>query len=303
MGTHAETLGILVGIQLMKILITGAGGQVGRALLQSAPAGFDVIGLNSRQLDISDRQLVFETMQSDRPDAIINAAAYTAVDRAEEDEERALAINGAGVENLAQAADETGAHLIHISTDFVFDGTSRQPYVPSDPVAPVSAYGRTKLAGERAALTSDTGLVVRTSWVYASSGNNFVNTMLRLIRSRDEISVVNDQIGKPTWATSLAQALWALLDAKAHGIYHYADAGSVSWYEFATAIQEEGLKLGLLEAPTKIYPIDTSSYPTPAKRPAYSVLDTSSAENALGYAPDHWKDNLKRMLKEMTSNG
>lgn len=287
----------------MKILITGAGGQVGRALIQSAPDGFDVIGRDSRQLDISERQLVFEVMQSDRPDAIINAAAYTAVDRAEEDEQRAFAINGAGVENLARAADETGAHLIHISTDFVFDGTSGQPYVPHDPVAPISAYGRTKLAGERAALTSSKGLIVRTSWVYASSGNNFVNTMLRLMRSRDEISVVNDQIGKPTWATSLARALWALLDAKAYGIYHYADAGSASWYEFATAIQEEALKLGLLEAPIKISPIGTSSYPTPAKRPAYSVLDTTSAENALGYAPDHWKDNLKIMLKEMTANG
>ncbi|MGQ7830313.1 dTDP-4-dehydrorhamnose reductase [Altererythrobacter sp. Z27] len=286
----------------MKIIIVGAGGQVGRALLHSAPDEFEVIGRDSAQLDVSNRQAVFDAVQSNRPDAIINAAAYTAVDRAEQDEERALAINGTGVENLAHAAATIGARLIHISTDFVFDGASREPYCPADPASPINAYGRTKLAGEHAALAWRDALVVRTSWVYASEGNNFVNTMLRLMRTRTEVSVVCDQMGTPTWATSLASALWALTSSEATGILHFTDGGSTNWYEFARAIQDDALHCGLLEAPIEIKPIGTSSYPTPAKRPAYSVLDTTRTAAILGYRSQNWRNNLKKMIKELTTN-
>lgn len=285
----------------MKALITGAHGQVGRALQATAPAGFEVVALASADLDIGNADAVATRVASTRPDVILNAAAYTAVDKAESDAEAALRVNGDAAGILAKAARSVGARLVHISTDFVFDGQSSSPYAVDAPVNPLGVYGRTKLAGEQAA--GPDALIVRTAWVYGSTGANFVRTMLRLMAERDEVRVVADQIGTPTAAGSLAQALWALHAAGAKGLFHYTDSGAASWYDFAVAIQEEAFALGLLDRRVPVIPIATSDYPTPARRPAYSVLDKSRALAVLGGPAPHWRTNLRLVLEEIKHNG
>jgi dTDP-4-dehydrorhamnose reductase len=237
-----------------------------------------------------------------RPDVIFNAAAYTATDHAENDEPRAYAVNKTGVGILARNAAKAGARLVHVSTDFVFDGERGRPYRPDDETAPLSAYGRTKLAGEYEAIVSANALIVRSSWVYAARGSNFVRTMLRLMSERERLGVVADQIGSPTEAGSLADALWQLAAKRATGIHHYSDSGVASWYDFAVAIQEEAIKTGLLDRVIPIDPISAADYPTAAARPSYSVLDTRSTIALLGKAPLHWRVNLRRMLEELKSN-
>lgn len=285
----------------MKALITGANGQVGRALRATAAVDADIVALASADLDIGNAATVAERVAAEKPDLIINAAAYTAVDKAESEEGAALRVNGEGVANLARSAAEAHARLIHISTDFVFDGTSGVPYRPDSPTAPIGAYGRTKLAGERAA--GPDALVVRTAWVYGSQGHNFVRTMLRLMAERDEVRVVADQVGTPTFATSLAQAIWTLAAAGTRGIYHYTDSGAASWYDFAVAIQEEALALGLLSRAAPVIPIATADFPTPARRPSYSVLDKSATFALLGAPAPHWRVNLRRMLQDVKTHG
>lgn len=283
------------------MLITGANGQVGRALQATAPAGAELLPSGREQLDIGDPDMVAHYIAGAKPALIVNSAAYTAVDRAENDAELAHRINADAVGHLAAAAAANGARLVHLSTDFVFNGTKGSPYCPDDAPDPLSVYGATKLAGERAAGAD--ALILRTSWVYAAVGGNFVHTMLRLMRERDEVRVVADQIGSPTFATGIAQAIWGLAGQGAKGIYHYTDSGVASWYDFAVAIQEEALGLGLLDRTATITPIATSDYPTPAARPSYSVLDKRATVAALGAPAPHWRVNLRHMLEEVRTHG
>ena len=252
------------------------------------------------ELDIADSQAVRTMVSTAKPDWVVNAAAYTAVDLAETQADQAAAVNEAAVGSLDSATRNAGGRLLHISTDFVFDGHSNRAYLTTDPTHPLSVYGSTKLGGERHVVEGGTGIIMRTSWVYAAAGKNFVLTMLRLMRERQQISVVSDQIGTPTWAGSIAAAIWGMIEAgTAPGIYHWTDLGVASWYDFAVAIQEEALVRGLLPRAIPILPIPTSAYPTPAKRPAFSVLDGVSTRAVLNMKGRHWRHNLRVMLDEL----
>ena len=288
----------------MKVLITGAGGQLGRALQRTAPAGAQIVALGRDGLDIGDAAAVAGLVAAHAPDLVINAAAYTAVDRAESEEAQAFRINGQAPGHLAAAAHAQGARFIHVSTDFVFDGTAGSPYAPDHPTAPLGVYGVSKFAGEEAVRSAHPqALIVRTAWVYGVTGTNFVRTMLRLMAERDKVGVVADQIGTPTCADSLARALWALDAAGARGTHHWTDSGAASWYDFAVAIQEEAVAIGLLDRAVPIAPIATSDYPTPAQRPSYSVLDKRSAIALIGLAAPHWRVNLRHNLGVIKADG
>jgi len=253
----------------LKVLITGAQGQVGRCLLASLPPGVTAIGLTRTDLDVGDADAVSRTVAAHTPAVIINAAAYTAVDRA------------------------------HISTDFVFDGRAGSPYAPDAPTAPLGTYGLTKLEGEQAVaeLAADTSVVLRTAWVYAAHGANFLRTMLRIMAEKGQVRVVADQIGTPTAADSLAGVLWGLAQRPdISGVHHFTDAGVASWYDFAVAIAEEGAAIGLLPAGVRVTAIGTADYPTPARRPGYSVLDKRSLLAALSPQHHHWRVGLRRVL-------
>ena len=284
----------------MKVLVTGAEGQVGRLMCRLAPAGTEVAGRARAQLDVGDEAAVRQCVAHLRPDVIINAAAFTAVDRAESEAALAGRVNALGPGNLAVAAGEVGARLVHISTDFVFDGAASTPYLPGSPTNPLSVYGRTKLAGEESVqrILPGGSVVVRTAWVYAAEGRNFLHTMLRLMRERGAVRVVADQVGTPTAAGPLAAALWRIAASDLIGVHHWTDAGVASWYDFAVAIAEEAAALGLLEAAVNVTPITTAEYPTPARRPAYSVLDKGSLAG-LGLVPDHWRRSLREVLGEI----
>ncbi|MBU0728988.1 MAG: dTDP-4-dehydrorhamnose reductase [Proteobacteria bacterium] len=285
----------------MKILITGAQGQLGRELQRSVPDSVEIIPLKREELDISDAMMVRHTITSFKPQVIINAAAYTAVDKAEDESDTAYAINADGPANLANIALDQGIRLLHISTDFVFDGKQSSPYRSKDTPNPSGVYGESKHEGEQNVLNAlgDKCVIIRTAWVYSAFGNNFVKTMLRLMKERDHVDVVCDQIGTPTWAGGLAEALWKIAQKNITGIYHWTDAGVASWYDFAVAIQEEALNIGLLEKAVPINPITTKDYPTAAPRPAYSVLDKSSLWKELGAAAPHWRENLRKMLRDL----
>lgn len=285
----------------MKVLITGGKGQLGRGLQASAPAGATIVAHDIDTLDITDRAAVEAVFATEQPDLVLNAAAYTAVDKAESDEETALAVNATAVGILADAARGAGARFVHVSTDFVFDGAAGTPYAPDAATNPLGAYGRTKLAGER--LASADALIVRTAWVYAPTGGNFVRTMLRLMGERPEVRVVADQIGTPTYAPGLAQALWTMAGKGVSGVHHYTDAGAASWYDFAVAIQEEALAAGLLTQAVPVVPITTADFPTPARRPSYSVLDKGSTFAALGGPTPHWRSNLRTMIAAIRTEG
>jgi dTDP-4-dehydrorhamnose reductase len=285
----------------LTVLITGAGGQVGRALLHTAPATFQVSGVSHGELDIGDAKAVSEYFRLHSPDVVINAAAYTAVDRAESEPDLALRVNGEGARKLAVAARDSGARLVHISTDFVFDGAGSMPYRPDAPTGPLSVYGVTKLAGEKAVLEvlPERSVLVRTAWVYAADGTNFVRTMLRVMNANRAVRVVADQVGTPTAARGLAETLWKIVaQPQIAGIHHWTDAGVASWYDFAVAIAEEGASLGLVPADVTVAPIATVDYPTPARRPSYSVLDKTSL-TSLGLVPTHWRARLRGVLGEM----
>lgn len=285
----------------MKALITGANGQLGTALVACATDRIEVIPLASAMLDITDRSAVEAAVLAYSPDIVINAAAYTKVDAAEDMPELADRVNRTGVANLALATQRRGARLVQVSTDFVFDGMASRPYRPDAPTAPLNVYGRTKLAGEAAA--GSDALIVRTSWLYSSYGNNFVATMLRLMREQRVLRVVDDQIGTPTSAQSLAGAIWQLVSTDLVGVLHYSDSGVASWYDFAVAIMEEALAIGLLDRELDVLPIPSSEYPTPARRPHFSVLDKSDTIEALGQAPPHWRANLRDVLEAIKTDG
>lgn len=287
----------------MKTLIFGAAGQLGRELLATAPATADVTAIDLDTVDIRNQRQVADCLRLVKPSVIINCAAYTAVDRAESETEQAYAVNSHGIGNIATAATALGdTQVIHLSTDFVFDGRAGTPYLPDSSGVPLSVYGKSKWEGERRLLSTCTtrATVVRTAWLYSRHGENFVLKMLELMRERDSLRVVADQIGTPTWARGLAQAIWRITDLPAmHGIFHWTDAGVASWYDFAAAIQEEAARLGMLDRMIPIVPIRTPDYPTPARRPAYSVLDKSSTWERLGYPAPHWRIALRSMLEEL----
>jgi dTDP-4-dehydrorhamnose reductase len=285
-----------------RALITGAGGQVGLELQATAPSGWVVAACASDQLDVTQADAVRAAIIGFRPTVVIHAAAYTAVDAAEANADRARAVNADGTAHVAEAAREVGARLLHLSTDFVFNGAQGRPYAPGDEPRPLGVYGRTKLEGERAALRilDRQALVVRTAWVYSRHRQNFVLTMLRLMAERSEVSVVADQVGTPTWARSLAETLWAAADrVDLSGVVHWTDAGVASWYDFAVAIQEEALAAGLLHRAVPVRPIRTEEFPTAAARPAFSVLEKWGGWAALGRTPPHWRVNLRHMLQGM----
>lgn len=285
----------------MRVLVTGAAGQVGRAVCACAPPDAELVRLGHDDLDIGEGAHVDERVRRHAPEVILNAAAYTAVDRAETEPEAAQRINAEGPRHLARAAREQGARLIHLSTDFVFDGTSSVPYRLDSPPRPLSVYGATKLAGETAVLEllPERSVVLRTAWVYAPAGKNFVLTLLRLMRANGSVRVVADQVGTPTSAQSVAEAIWKIIGTPAlHGIHHWTDAGVASWYDFAVAIAEEAGSLGLLHRDVTVMPIATEEYPTPARRPAYSVLDKRSLL-AIGLTPLHWRARLRQVLQEI----
>ncbi len=285
----------------MKALITGAQGQLGRALAAYVPFGWDYVGLGRAECDLTSEASIRAAIAAHRPDVVLNAAAHTAVDHAEAEEAEAMAVNGRAPGILREALTEYGGRLVHISTDFVFDGAKREAYQPSDPCRPLGVYGRSKAAGEDAC--GPDALVIRTSWLYAAGGMNFVRTMLRLMQESYEVRVVADQFAAPTWASRLAKAVWALTLKDARGIYHHRDAGIASWYDFAVAIQEEALRLGMLRRRVPIIPISTSEYPTPARRPAFSLLNDAATRDLLGDSPPHWRVNLRLMLKEEIALG
>lgn len=286
----------------MKVFITGSDrGQLHWELQRTCPQGIELQSPAPR-LDITDRAKVRQTVQDLRPDVIINAAAYTDVDKAESDAEQAMAVNADAVEGLAQAAGEAGAHLVHVSTDFVFGASNGAPFDEQAPVAPVSVYGRTKLAGEQVLhrLMPDTSVCVRTAWVYSAHGNNFVKTMLRVMNATGKVGVIADQTGSPTWANALARALWRAATLRSTGTLHWTGAGVASWYDFAVAIHEEARLLGLIDREVAVTPLTTEQYPTPAARPHYSVLELTRTWQSLDYRAAHWREDLRCMLQELT---
>jgi dTDP-4-dehydrorhamnose reductase len=289
----------------MRVLLTGAAGQVGQAVQALRPAEVELRALTRSELDVSDEQAVRHEVRAFAPDLIINAAAYTAVDRAESEPRQAAAVNAEGPGHLARAAQGLrGCRLLHISTDYVFDGSVERPYQPLDTPRPLSVYGHSKLEGERAVLRllPERTTVLRTAWIYAPRGRNFVLTMLRLMREQGAVRVVTDQRGCPTAAISIAEALWQLATlSQAQGVLHWTDAGVASWYDFALAIAEEARALGLLNGPVTIEPISTAEYPTAARRPAHSMLDSSRTRTLLGLTAVPWQERLRATLRSIAA--
>jgi len=286
----------------MKALATGGDGQLARAWAAAAPAGWTVTSLSRQRLDIGDEAAVSAAVARLGPDVILNAAAFTAVDRAEREPEEAWRVNRDGATHLARAGAEFGARVTHISTDFVFDGRSGRAYRPDDRPSPLGVYGASKLAGETAVLAAAPGaLIVRTAWLYSRHGANFLTAMLRLMGQGAEVRVVADQIGSPTAAASLADTVWKLIEADASGVFHVTDAGVASRYDFALAIAEEALSAGLLSQAPRVVPITTGERPTSAARPAFSVLDSTQTWKELGHAAPHWRQSLRRVLAAMSA--
>ena len=276
----------------MSWLITGAGGMVGSDLRDAlAIRGEDVVALAKSDLDITDSRAVAAALDESHPSIIINCAGYTRVDEAESNERVANAINGSSVELLAQAANAVDALLVHLSSDFVFDGRKASPYEINDPTAPLSIYGRSKLLGELAATHARRHVVVRTSWLFGANGPNFVEAIRNQIRKgTNPLRVVNDQRGRPTYTLHLAEAIIRIANLDARGVIHYADEPECTWYDFARTIVEE------LGADVTVKPVSTDEFPRPAARPAYSVLSTERYERLTGVKPESWREGLREYL-------
>ncbi|EDX71927.1 dTDP-4-dehydrorhamnose reductase [Coleofasciculus chthonoplastes PCC 7420] len=290
---------------MMRILLTGMAGQLGSELQQTlAPLG-EVMGVDRQGLDLTQPDKIRQVIGEFKPDMIVNAAAYTAVDKAETETELANAINGTAPTIMAEAAQQLGAALIHVSTDYIFDGKKNTPYTEDDKPDPINAYGQSKLLGEEGVLKHcDRALILRTAWVYGVYGKgNFVKTMLRLGAEREELRVVVDQVGTPTWtgdlASAIAQLVQYLKSDTLTGIYHFTNSGAISWYDFAVAIFEEAQEIGFPLQVKRVVPITTAEYPTAAARPAYSVLSTRKISAVVGNHPSHWRTGLRRMLKQL----
>ena len=306
----------------MKVLITGAAGQLGQALQTRVPAHWagaspELLlctrhgGDGSLALDLADAAACRELVLELKPDWVINAGAYTAVDQAEAEPDLARAVNAGAPAALAAALQATGGRLLQLSTDFVFNGEQSHPYQPDQPVAPLGVYGLSKAAGEKSVLEqlaqSGSAHVLRTSWVYGPVGRNFLLTMLRLHRQRSEIGVVADQVGCPTSTAGLAEACWRVLERRQAGsalpvILHWSDAGAASWYDFAVAIAELALETGLLRRCAEVKPITTADYPTPAQRPSYSLLDCTASASVLGLEQRHWRRRLAEVVRTLAYN-
>lgn len=284
----------------MKALIIGAGGQLAIELEKSLPEGIEAVSLSIKDLDITDQEATLRRVVEEAPEVLINASGYTAVDKAEEEEEKATLVNGHGVRHLAQASKKCGAQFVHISTDFVFDGLSGTPYSSEAEPNPISAYGRSKLEGELATLeeVGDNATIVRTAWLYSSHSSNFLRNILKLLKENGQVQVVNDQIGTPTWSKTFATTLWKLHEADAKGIHHLTDSGEASWYEFAVAIRDLAVQHKLIDG-AEVIPILTKEYPTPADRPAYSVLDCKETLMLIDYPMPHWRTNLSHCFDEI----
>jgi dTDP-4-dehydrorhamnose reductase len=285
----------------MRVLLLGAGGQLGRLVAAQAPYNTKLSSYVSAVCDVSDRKQLQQVLGKTAPELVINCAAYTKVDLAESDPDKAFAVNEAGVRNLVELTKDD-VRLLHVSTDFVFDGNASTPYRTDAATNPLGVYGASKLAGERVLLehAPRRSVLLRTAWLYAAEGQNFLNTMLRLLRTRDELRVVNDQRGTPTAAHGLARALWSFAQRpQLHGVFHSTDAGEATWHEFACAIQQQALQRGLLDREIPIHPITTADYPTPARRPAYSVLDKTSTWAALETEGQPWQDMLGEVLDQL----
>jgi len=291
------------------ILVTGAKGQLGRTLGHhwgdsGLARNSELILYDIDRLDLTLAGLVEKELNRIKPRTILNTAAYTSVDHAETDRDAAFAINASAVATLAGWAASNDCFVVHISTDFVFDGSKSVPYLPADHASPLSVYGSSKLAGETALQSQlpDRHAIIRTSWLYSEYGKNFVQTMLRLMEERDELGVVADQVGSPTSTHSLVSLLLAILGQGIKpGIYHWTDGASISWYEFAQAIQQEAIDQGLLERKIPITPLTTKEYPAVAVRPAYSVLDRSKALKDMGVQSTDWQQELRLVIKQVAS--
>ena len=290
----------------MKVLLTGAAGQLGHALHQQLPEGVELIATSRRELDLADADACRAAVLNHRPDWVLSAGAYTAVDQAESEPELALAVNGGAPRAFAEALLETGGRLLQLSTDFVFNGQQGSPYRPEQSRDPLGVYGATKAKGEEAVeqllAVRGQGVILRTSWVMGPVGKNFALTMLRLHREREQIGVVADQVGCPTSTATLAAACWrviAAMDTSAGlpAVLHWSDAGAASWYDVAVAVGELGLELGLLERAAAVNPISTADYPTPAQRPSFSLLDCTGTRKALDLPPTHWRQALRQLLE------
>jgi dTDP-4-dehydrorhamnose reductase len=291
----------------MTLLLTGADGQVGceiqRLALQDDQP---IVALNRRGLDITDANAVRQVVQETQPAMIVNAAAYTAVDKAEDEPALAFRVNRDGAANLAQAAGEAGIPLIHLSTDYVFDGTSPRPYLEADPVAPIGVYGHSKWEGEEAVRQRlHHHLIIRVSWVFGVHGNNFVKTMLRLAREREALEVVADQHGGPTYAGHIAALILHLYEralkqgATSWGTYHFCGSPVTSWHAFTEAIVRTGRQKGILDRSVAVHPITTADYPTRARRPANSALDCRKIDAYFGIHPKAWQTGLDDMLARL----
>lgn len=301
---------------MKRILLVGADGQLGQELQRTLAHEGAVIGLGRQKLDLTQPDCIRQTISEIKPDLLVNAAAYTAVDKAETESELAQIINGVAPTIMANELAKYGGALIHVSTDYVFDGQKNTPYTEDDTPNPIGAYGKSKLAGEVGIQTSkkEQGelpyVILRTAWVYGTYGkSNFVKTMLRLGAEREEIRVVADQVGTPTWACDIASSIAILGQQLANeplslptGIYNFTNSGVASWYDFAMAIFEEARQLGFELKVERVIPITTSEYPTPATRPAYSVLAGQKIAAVLGSHPPHWREALRKMLVELYSN-
>lgn len=300
----------------MKILLTGAAGQLGQALRQQVPGGIELIATSRSgdpatgllPLDLADAAACRAAVLEHRPDWVLNGGAYTAVDRAESEPELALAVNGGAPRAFAEALADTGGRLLQVSTDFVFNGQQGSPYRPEQARDPLGAYGRTKAAGEEAVELvlggSGRGVILRTSWVIGPVGKNFALTMLRLHRERgasgQALGVVEDQVGCPTSTATLAAACWRVITAQVQEpVLHWCDAGAASWFDVAVAVGELAQDLGLLQQPAPVNPLTTAEYPLPAQRPSYSLLDCSSSRRALGLAPTPWRQALRQLLEAL----
>jgi dTDP-4-dehydrorhamnose reductase len=285
----------------MRILVTGSTGQLGfEAVSALSQSGHEVIAPQRREMDFLNPDAVADRTRDYQADWVINCAAYTQVDRAESEVEQAFVINRDSAARLAGAVAGYGGRLLHVSTDFVFDGTQSRPYREEDEARPLSVYGRSKWEGEQAVRTAlPEAIILRTAWVYGVHGHNFVKTILRVAREGKPLRVVDDQFGTPTWARDIAGAIRDLIQNQAKGTYHYTNAGSTSWHGFATAILAGAINAGFALETTVVEPIPTSGYPTPARRPAYSVLDTGKIQSLLTAPIPHWRDSLNEMLKEL----
>ncbi|MEG4106574.1 dTDP-4-dehydrorhamnose reductase [Microcoleus sp. S13_C5] len=285
----------------MKILLAGGSGQLAQELQPILLSSGEVIAVDRTRLDLSQPESIRQAMAEIQPDLVVNAGAYTAVDKAESEPELANAVNGIAPGIFAEECEKLGSTLIHFSTDYVFDGSHGSAYLETDSTNPLGTYGKSKLAGEEAIQKAgNRHIIIRTAWVYGNGGKgNFVKTMLRLGKEREEIRVVADQIGSPTWTGDLAEAISQmipLVEPESFGTYQYTNSGVCSWYDFAIAIFEEAAKLGLPLKVQRVIPITTSEYPTPAKRPAFSVLSTVKISALLGTHPPHWRQGLRQML-------